>query len=248
MKLTNQISSGLQVDIFREGDKVVKLFKPNCPKTVVLYEALTHTRVEEAGMKIPVIHEVTVIDGRWAIVMDAIEGKTFAELIQENPEKAGEYLEQMVDIQLDIHAKVMPKLTKLKDKLERQINALDNISDATRYELLTRLDSMPKHKKLCHNNFVPENIILSKDGPVVIDWMAAKQGNASADVAKTYLMFSLHHPDYAEKYMNLFCEKTGTSKNYVQNWLPIVAAARLTEDIAEEKDLLHRWLDVVQYE
>ena len=55
-------------------------------------------------------------------------------------------------------------------------------------------------------------------------------------------------PDIAEKYLNLFCEKTGTSKRYVQEWLPIVAAARLTEEIPEEKDFLMKWLDVVAYE
>lgn len=248
MELKNLIASGEVVDIYRDGDKVIKLFKAGSPKTIVLYEALTHSRVEEAGMKIPVIHEVSVVDGRWAIVMDHVEGKTFAELIREDPKSAGTYIEQMVDLQMEIHTKTMPKLTKLKDKLQRQINALDCIDDVKRYELLTRLDSMPKHKKLCHNNFTPENVILSKDGPVVIDWVAAKQGNASADVAKTFLMLSLHYPEYAETYMNLFCQKSGTSKRYVQEWLPIVAAARLTENVEAERELLHRWIDVVAYE
>ena len=52
----------------------------------------------------------------------------------------------------------------------------------------------------------------------------------------------------AETYMNMFCEKTNTSKKYVQEWLPIVAAARLTEHRPEEKELLTKWIDVVAYE
>ena len=67
-------------------------------------------------------------------------------------------------------------------------------------------------------------------------------------MGKTYLLLCLKMPDIAEKYLNLFCEKTGTSKRYVQEWLPIVAAARLTEEIPEEKDFLMKWLDVVAYE
>ena len=158
------------------------------------------------------------------------------------------YIEQMLDIQLEIHSKITPKLSKLKDKLNRLINSLDCIDDVKKYELLTRLDSMPKHVKLCHGNFMPENIILSDKGTYVVDWVAARQGNASADVGKTYLLLCLKMPDIAEKYLNLFCEKTGTSKRYVQEWLPIVAAARLTEEIPEEKDFLMKWLDVVAYE
>lgn len=180
--------------------------------------------------------------------MDLIEGDTLEDLMKKHPENADRYLEDMVDLQLKVHQEKMPKLSKLKDKLTRLINSLDTISDSIKYELLTRLDSMPKHVKLCHGNFVPANIIINDKGTYIVDWIAARQGNASADVAKTYLLLSLQSPEMAEKYMNLFCEKTHTSKKYVQEWLPIVAAARLTENRPEEKELLMKWIDVVAYE
>ena len=247
MELKNRIASSETVDIYREGDKAVKLFKTG-RKTDALYEALTHARIEYTDLLVPTIHEVSVIDGRWAITMDLIEGDTLEDLMKAHPEKQDEYLNLMVDLQLKVHQEKMPKLSKLKDKLARLINSLEDIPDATRYELLTRLDSMPKHVKLCHGNFMPANIILNDKGTYIVDWIAARQGNASADVAKTYLLLSLQSPDMAEKYMNLFCEKTNTSKKYVQEWLPIVAAARLTEKRPEERDLLLTWIDVVAYE
>lgn len=248
MELKHLISSSETVDVYREGDMAIKLFKEGCRKTMTLYEALTHSRVEDTGLNIPIIREVCVINNRWAIKMDLIEGKTLADIMKEDPEHMDEYLEKMLDIQLEIHSKKVPKLSKLKDKLIRQINALDRIDEVKRYEMLTRLDSMPKHIKLCHGNFVPENIIINDKGTYVVDWVAARQGNASADVAKTYLLLSLKNPDFAEKYLNLFCQKTNTSKKYVQDWLPIVAAARLEEKIPEERDLLMKWVDVVAYE
>ena len=64
------------------------------------------------------------------------------------------------------------------------------LSDVVKYELLTWLESMPKHTKLCHGNFVPANIILNDKGTHIVDWVAARQGNASADVARTYLLLS----------------------------------------------------------
>lgn len=247
MELKNLIASSETVDIYRDGDKAVKVFKTG-RKTDALYESLTHARIEYTDLLVPKIHEVSVIDGHWAITMELIEGVTLEEKMRQDPANRDKYLEQMVDLQLKVHQEKMPKLSKLKDKLARLINSLDSIGDATRYELLTRLDSMPKHVKLCHGNFMPANIIINEKGTYIVDWIAARQGNASADVAKTYLLLSLQSPEMAETYMNLFCEKTGTSKKYVQEWLPIVAAARLTENRPEEKELLTKWIDVVAYE
>ena len=178
-----------------------------------------------------------------------ISGKTLKQLMDENPDKLDEYLNQMVDLQLTIHSKTCPLLNKLKDKMARQISEIEELNPVNRYDLLTRLDSTPKHVKLCHGDFQPENIIVKEDGTMyVLDWVHATQGNASADVARTYLLFCLDNQDTADKYMDLFCKKTGTDKRYVQQWLPLVAAAQLTKKRPEEADLLHSWLNVCDYQ
>ena len=109
---------------------------------------------------------------------------------------------------------------------------------------------MPKHTKVCHGDFNPTNIIITDTGiPYVIDWAHATQGNASADVARTYLLFSLKgQKELAEKYLELFCQKSNTEKRYVQKWLPIVAASQSVKGKPEERDFLHGWINVVDYE
>lgn len=248
MEFKKQIASGETVDVFQDGKMAIKVFKDKDAKPNALYEALTHSRVETTGLPIPVIHEVSVIEGKWAIVMDHIEGKTLHQIMRDDPQNIARYVEEMVDIQLEIHSKTMPLLSKLKDELSRQIEGLTCIDDTKKYELLTRLESMPKHKKLCHGNFTPMNIIVNDDKTYIVDWVAAKQGNASADVARTYLMLSLDFPEAAELYLDCFCKKSKTAKRYVQAWLPIVAAAQLTYGKPEEKELLLKWIDVVDYE
>ena len=106
-------------------------------------------------------------------------------------------------------------------------------SATTRYELHTRLEGMPKHTKVCHGDFNPSNIIITENGtPYVLDWSHATQGNASADVARTYLLFHLAgNEKAAEKYLSLFCQKTDTAKQYIQKWLPIVAASQSVKDV-----------------
>ena len=81
---------------------------------------------------------------------------------------------------------------------------------------------MPRHTKLCHGDFNPTNIIVDKKGNwAVIDWAHAAQGNASADAAMTYLLFALEDQKLADMYINLFCKKSDTARQYVNRWLPI---------------------------
>lgn len=235
--------------VYREGDAVVKVFDTDFSKADVLNEALNQARVEETGLNIPRLIDVEVEDGKWAIRSEYVEGKTLAELMDKNPEKTDEYLEFFVDLQMTVHEKRAPLLGKLKDKMDRKICDTD-LDATTRYELHTALESMPKHKKLCHGDFNPSNIVITGNGaPYILDWAHATQGNASADVAQTYLIFVLDgKEELAEKYLDLFCEKSGTEKKYIQKWLPIVAAAQSVKGKHGERELLLKWVNVVDYE
>lgn len=248
MEFTNLLAAGEKMDVYKCGNMAVKLFHTDYAKGDVLYEALVHARVEETGLNVPKILEVAKEKDQWIIAMECIEGKTLAQIMAEDPANMASYLEQMLDLQLEVHSKRAPSLNKLKDKLIADIKALTEIDDNRKYELLTRLDSMPKHVKLCHGNFCPSNIMVQGDKVYIVDWIAATQGNASADVARTYLLLALESQANADLYLDLFCKKTGTAKKYVQEWLPIVAAAHLKNCKPEEKELLMRWQDVVDYE
>ena len=235
--------------IYRDGDKLIKLFGDSFSKSDILNESLNQARVEETGLNIPKLHEVTKIDGNWAIIMDFIEGKTLEEIIIENPEMKDEHLEKFVDLQIMVHAKRGPLLNDLHDKMRRKISET-GLDATTRYELNMRLTGMPKHRKVCHGDFNPTNIIINKDGlPYIIDWSHVTQGNASADVARTYLLFYLQgKEDIANEYMKLFSLKTDTAIQYIQKWIPIVAASQLVKNKEEEREFLLKWIDVVEYE
>lgn len=249
MKLDNVIAVRKNKTVYKDGDLCIKIFNEDYSKADVLNEALNQARIEETGLNIPKIKEVMMIDGKWAIVLEYIEGKTLSQLMEENPEKKDEYLEFLVDLQLEVHQKTCPMLNKLKDKMSRKIDQT-TLDATTRYELHTRLNGMPKHTKVCHGDFNPSNIIITKDGtPYIIDWAHATQGNASADAARTYLLFCLARDnDAAKKYLELFCKKSDTAIQYVQKWMPIVAASQSVKGNKEEIDFLLSWVDVVEYE
>lgn len=249
MKLDRVIAVRNNKTIYRDDNTCIKVFNNDYSKADVLNEALNQSRVEETGLNIPKILEVTMTDGKWAIVSEFIEGKTLAQLMEENPDKKRSYIEMLVDIQLEIQSKSCPLLNKLKDKMNRKISSCE-LDATTRYDLHTRLDSMPKHNKVCHGDLNPSNIIITEDGtPYIIDWAHVTQGNASADAARTYLLLWLSGDiDGAHKYLDIFCEKSNTAKQYVQKWMPIVAASQSVKGNEKEREFLLSWVDVVDYD
>lgn len=249
MNLDRVIAVRTGKTVYRDGDNCIKVFDSDYSKSDVLNEALNQARIEETGLNIPKIREVATIDGKWAIVSDFIKGKTLAQLMQEHPEKKEEYLNFFVDLQMEVHSKTCPLLPKLKDKMNAKISQTD-LDATTRYDLHTRIEGMPKHNKVCHGDFNPSNIIVTDDGtPYILDWSHATQGNASADVARTYLLFWLAGDiDGAKEYLDLFCKKSNTAKQYVQKWMPIVAASQSVKGNEKERQFLLSWVDVVDYE
>ena len=249
MKLDRVIAVRNNKTVYRDGDRCVKVFNADYSKADVLNEALNQARIEETGLNIPKVLEVTMIDGKWAIVSELIKGKTLAQLMAEFPEKKEEYINLLVDLQMSIHEKTSPQLNKLKDKMSRKI-AETEFDATTRYDLHTRLEGMPKHNKVCHGDFNPSNVIVTEDGiPYILDWSHATQGNASADVARTYLLFWLNGDiSGAEYYLDTFCKKSDTAKQYVQKWMPIVAASQSVKGNESEREFLMSWVGVVDYE
>ncbi|MBP3637591.1 MAG: phosphotransferase [Clostridia bacterium] len=251
MKLDRVIALRNKKTIYRDGDRCVKVFDAEYSKADVLNEALNQARIEETGLNIPRVLEVTMVEGKWAIVSEYIKGKTLAQLMQEDTEgeHQDEYLELLVDLQLEMHSKTCPMLNKLKDKMNRKISQTE-LDATTRYDLHTRLEGMPKHNKVCHGDFNPSNIIITEDGtPYILDWSHATQGNASADAARTYLLFCLSgDKEMAKKYLHLFCKKSDTAMQYVQKWMPIVAASQSVKGNADEREFLLSWVNVVDYQ
>ena len=249
MKLDRVIAVRNNKTIYRDGDVCVKVFNDDYSKADVLNEALNQARIEETGLNIPKVLEVTMIDGKWAIVSEYIKGKTLAQLMAEDEDKKGEYLELLVDLQLEVQSKTCPLLNKLKDKMNRKISQSE-LEATTKYDLHTRLEGMPKHNKVCHGDFNPSNIIIAEDGtPYILDWSHATQGNASADAARTYLLFWLSGDiNGAKEYLELFCKKSNTAMQYVQKWMPIVAASQSVKGNEKEREFLLSWANVVDYE
>ena len=125
--------------------------------------------------------------------------------------------------------------------------ARSELRATTRYDFQIRLEEMEQFHEVVHGDYNPSNIIIDENGKVwVIDWAHVSEGNAAADVAKTYLWFNLHNQnELSEKYLKRYVERSVIEEKFIRNWMPLVAAWILDTALEEKKPYLR---DIVKQE
>lgn len=237
--------------VFDLGDRIAKVFNGVKPVSDVFNEALNLARVNEAGIASPRVLEVSEVEGEgWGLLTTKVPGETLESKMAADPSRFYEYLETFVDLQVSIHKVQSPLLPRQKDKYMRMINGLDCLDATQRYNLLERLDGMKRHRRVCHGDFNPSNVIVGEDGSLAVcDWAHATQGSPAADAAMTYLLFALKDKEQADSYLELYCKKADEPMQVVRQWMSIVAASELARDRGEaDRAFLMRWIDVVDYQ
>jgi uncharacterized protein (TIGR02172 family) len=248
------LARGRTAEIFawREG-WVVKLFYPWVDAETIDYEAHMAALVQSSGLPVPAAGEIVRVNGRIGLLYERIEGlPMWPDGLAAAPWRIFRYARCTAELHAQVHdrsiASSFPiQRQRLMDKLH-QAKALPN---SLRAGVLAALQYLPDGDRLCHGDFHPANILLSGRGKIIIDWVDATLGNPLADVARTSVLVlgaaacqiqgtiqktlvRMFHSAYLHHYFSL---KPGGEEEYTR-WLPVVAAARLSENIPE----LEAWL------
>lgn len=231
--------------VFRDGDLCIKIFGSEFSKADILKEALNLAYAEETGLNTPKVKEVTVIDGKWAIVSEYIKGTPLDMLMHDNPEKLSKYMDMFINLQIQIHSTACRELISLKDKLIRKLDTAV-LPDIQRDNFKQCIFSLPDVQNLCHGDFKPSNIIISEHGtPHILDWSHAALGSPQADAAQTYILLCLNgKTDDAELYLKGFCAHTKTDTNKIRSLLPPVAAVYSMRANEKERKILSSYINM----
>ena len=236
MNLGQPLAAGNTAVIYRLDDKIVKVFKEGFSKTESVYEAKKQASAYECGLDVPEILNVIEINGRQMIIMEYIEGATLGERLLGDMGQADYYIDIFVREQQAIH-QVSVQETSIEwmtDKLSRQINSSDHLPEMMKELLLKRLNSLEYEPRLCHGDFHPFNVIINKERLTIIDWADSSLGDIRADVYRSFLLLSQSSVNIAQKYLRRYCHLSGLSQEEVFKWAPIIAGARLSEEIRLE--------------
>jgi Ser/Thr protein kinase RdoA (MazF antagonist) len=193
------------------------------------------------------------VDGRRGLIYERLEGISMVEDMKVRPWMLFKHAHSLAELQFKIHEKSTMGLPAYKDRLRYDIEETSYLTDDLRGKARDMLDQLPDGQNICHGDFHPENVLITKTGPVVIDWMTACSGSPWADVARTNLLLTigvkaagkkislllrmmvrLYHRTYLNRYRALHPDST----NELVRWVPVIAAARLNEEIIPEREIL----------
>lgn len=248
MDLGNLIARGNTAEIFLSNNKIIKVFNDYLPDSEADREANKQKLAYSCGLPVPKVFEVTKIKGRQAIIMEYVEGDTLGDLFNKDKEQTEQYLTISVDLQLEIHRTVPENIESMYDKLSYKINRVNVLGKKQKEYLLNKMESFTYNERLCHGDFHLYNVIMRDGQAVVIDWVDSCAGDIHADVYRSYLLYFLHvSEELAERYLQIYCEKSGVFKSEVLKWAPIIAAARVAENVSLEetkrlKDIIDRYI------
>ncbi len=246
--LNNIVCIKTNKTIYRDGNNLIKIFEDNIETSKILNEALCQQRVlENTDINIPNLFEVTKINGKWAIVMEYVDGITLEQYLETHPDKIDKILELLISTQLKVLNNNVPLLNRTKDVYANKLNNNKDLDDHKKEILLKRLDNEKNSNKLCHGDLSLSNVVIKKDGSIwILDWSHASQGNIETDVARTYLTMLFKDKNVAEKYLTMFTEKTKISPDLIKKWLPIIAGAELKPN--KESNSTKEFIDSIEYE
>ena len=174
------------------------------------------------------------------------------EAIMANPQKLVSYAHLLTELQVDMHTHTAPKLPLQRRRLRRRIQRVSELDSETKAAILTNLDQLQHENVICHGDFHPENILLTAEEPVIIDWIDSSQGASLADIARTTLLLGISEslPSisearrqkitemrhlFNEAYLEHYTQMQSISREAIARWILPVAAARLSEGIGNDE-------------
>jgi thiamine kinase-like enzyme len=248
------IAQGRTAEIYVWDDQhVLKLYRDWCPPDWAEYEARIARAIYEAGIPSPKAGELVEVSGRRGLIYKRLEGVSMLQDMNARPWTLWKHARSLAELQVKINQKAITGVPSYKDRLRDDISKTPQLTTDLRNKALARLEALPDGENVCHGDYHPGNIFLAKSGPVVIDWMTACSGRPWADVARSSLILSigakaagkqvrpilrmvikLYHRTYLNRYRTLIED----TENELVRWMPVIAAARLSEDIVPERDAL----------
>jgi aminoglycoside phosphotransferase (APT) family kinase protein len=235
---------------------VVKVPKPTTPSSWILAEAEYVEAVRAVGAPAPSLLGVEQVFGRPASVWERVGGPSLWQEVVERPHRSADVGGTLAEIQLALFELVPPvTLPKQRDRLISKIRRSAATVDASLARALDLLPARTGVPRLCHGDLHPSNVIVSKDGPVLVDWFDASRGDRVADVARSSLTLLAegattprHLPGsdprtlavLTQAYLSRLRESLDITPGSLSRWQAINAAARLAEGVPREP-LLEVW-------
>lgn len=260
------IGQGRTAEIFQYGEnKILKLYRSYMPKIAIENEYKVSMKVYKLGMSVPKVYDFIEEDNRFGIVYEQIIGQTILKLIAVKPWTITREARRLAELHKSIQKPIDADIPNFKERLKGDIKRIKSLEDNAKEKIYKYMDTLPDGNILCHGDFHPDNVMLTKEKAIIIDWMTASKGDVLADIARTSIIFKysavpeeksflekkiisyIRNKFYSE-YMKHYLSITGTNIVDIEKWELPIAAGRLGEGCNENEkkallDLIYKKLN-----
>lgn len=193
------LGSGYSADVhvWAPG-QVVKLFKPGFPQRIAQHEARMARAAFAAGAPAPEVFAEVACDGRHGIVMAHLDGPTLLDLSRRGTLGAAEVGGILASLAIAVHATPPPpEVLTLRAWMGYTLRGADaRIPPHVRPGILPLIDHLPQGDALCHCDLHPGNVILTAQGPRLVDWFGALRAPAALDLAICHVLLFEHTAEH----------------------------------------------------
>ena len=248
------IGHGWSAEIFTWGDdQILKLFHEEWDGASVEEEARIGRLVRDMGLPVPDVFETVEIRGRHGVIYERVDGPTMLQRFSKAPWSVFGLTGVLAELHLSIHEHRVSELPSQREKMVVSIENAPSVPAMMKESALEVLERLPDDDVLCHGEFHPDQIIMSKRGPIIIDWITATKGSPLADVALSSLairiaapaagrasqwLISLARAYVNSRYLKRYLQRSSTSRKVIDEWQIPVAVAILGGAIPEQKSSL----------
>lgn len=251
------LAQGRQAEVFAWGEThVLKLFREGHWPQAAQHEARIARAAHAGGVRTPAVMDVIDYEGRAGIVYERINGESMLRVMQKQLWRLSALARSLAELHCAIHRlPAPPELPNAHARIRQGIESATALPEALKRGALQRLMELPQSDRLGHGDFHPDNVLLSAEGLVILDWPNAASGHPLADVMLTSILLraadlpptiplpmraliALVRGHFHATYLQHYLKLTGFTEAEMRRWQAPIAAARLSENILPERKQL----------
>lgn len=199
--LGEKLGEGVFADVHAWAPgQVVKLAKAGIPRRNIGHEARMTRAVFAAGLPAPEVFGEVTLEERFGIVLGRLDGPTLLQHCKSGAvtfEQAGAILASLA---MSVHkTPPPPEVPSLHDYVHASMrHSGDTLPNGIATGILARIDRLRPRDGLCHGDAHPGNVIMTAEGPRLVDWISTVRAPAAFDLAYIHVSLTELAPEVAD--------------------------------------------------